>query len=201
MVELIRLMILRGEVGLGGRMVEVELSETLRAGRSTVREALRRLEGEGLLLADDSGGMRVIRIHQRELVATLQVRAALEALSSGLAAGRVKEGRTAPADLHRLDVLAEAAASASPTQERETAILADRHFHRAIAALGANQPCRDALDHVWDRIVMATVHSVWRSGRVAVADHEHRELLDAIAAGDEDQASAIARRHVLADLT
>jgi DNA-binding GntR family transcriptional regulator len=189
-------MILGGEIGLGGRMVEVQLAESLHVGRATVREALRRLEGEGLLVADDSGGMRLIRLDQPQLVATLHVRAALEALSASLAAGRVKEGRTTPTELRELDVLAQA----TRLEAREAAVLADRHFHRAIAALGANQPCRDALNHVWDRLVLATVHAVAGSEQLAVVDREHRELLGAIAAGDEDEASALARRHVLAAL-
>jgi DNA-binding FadR family transcriptional regulator len=77
-------------------------------------------------------------------------------------------------------------------------VLADRHFHRAVATFSANQPCLDTLNHVWDRTILAIVHSVAGSERVALASHEHRGLLAAIAAGDEDEASAVARRHVLA---
>jgi DNA-binding GntR family transcriptional regulator len=189
-------MILGGEIRLGARLVEVELADTLGVGRSTLREALRKLEGEGLLVAGESGGMRLIGLDQRELVATVQVRAALEAMSAGLAAGRVKEGRVSPAELRELGSLAEAARSAT----REAAVLADRHFHRAIATLGANQPCRDALNHVWDRLVIAAVHCVAGAERVALVERDHHELLGAICAGDEIEACAIARRHALAAL-
>jgi DNA-binding GntR family transcriptional regulator len=191
LAELIRLLLLRGELGLGERLVEVHLAARLRAGRGSLREAMRRLEGEGLLVADDEGGMHVLQLGPAEVAATLELRAALEALSAGLAARRVREGRAPAAVLHELEELAPAAPGATP----QDAVLADRAFHRAVSALGANRPAHDALNHAWDRLVLAAVHGRWSPRG---ADAEHRDLLAAILAGDEEHAAAEARRHVLA---
>ena len=173
-------MILGGELRPGERVVEVHVARRLGVERSALREALRRLEGEGLLVADDAGGMHVIVVDERELAATLELRAALEALSAGLAARRVSEGVVVPARLDELRALAEVS---------EPALTADRNFHRAVAAAGGNRLCRDTLNHVWDRLVLA--------GHVPAVPAEHRELVAAIAAGDEEEASAVARRHVV----
>ena len=72
--ELVRVMILRGDFGFGGHLVEFQIAERLGVRQTTLREALRRLEGEGLLVADESGGMHVVRIGERDLEATLQLR-------------------------------------------------------------------------------------------------------------------------------
>jgi DNA-binding GntR family transcriptional regulator len=200
LVERVRLMVLRGEVHAGDRMVEVHLAETLRTSRGTVREVLRRLEGDGLLVANHSGGMRVVSLDAEDLAATQLGRAALEALSAGLAAERVRDGRLAPGALRDLDGLADAAEAATHAPAEPAAVLADRRFHRAVDALAANRPCHDALDRLWDRIVVAAWQSVARAERVAVADREHRDLLAAIAGGAPQDAADIARRHVLATI-
>jgi DNA-binding GntR family transcriptional regulator len=183
--ELVRVMVLRGDFGFGGRLLEPQLAERLEVRRVTVREALRRLEGEGLLVADASGGMRVVEIGPRERVATLRVRAPLEALSTGLAAAAVRDGEVGDLALRELERLA----------EPRDGVLADAHFHRAVARLHGNEPCRDALGRLWDRIVLAAAHLAGDGG----ADpREHREIVAAIADGDEAAAAAVAERHALA---
>ena len=197
LVERVRLMVLRGEIPAGGRIVELHLAEVFGVSRSTVREVLRQLEGDGLVVANGSGGMRVVRLGAEELADTLKVRAALEALSAGLAAERVADGRTAPAALGALAGLADAALDASAT---DSAVVADRAFHRGVGALAANGPCCEALDRIWDRLVVVSLQSPLPQPREEVADREHCDLLAAIGEGDPEAASAVARRHVLATL-
>jgi DNA-binding FadR family transcriptional regulator len=75
--------------------------------------------------------------------------------------------------------------------------MADRNFHRAVDALGANRAGQRALAAIWDRLILAKVH------RLAGAPHtdaHHGPLLDAIVAGNEAEAADLARRHVLADV-
>jgi DNA-binding GntR family transcriptional regulator len=196
-VELVRSMILRGEMPAGGRMVEVLLAERFGTSRVTVREALRQLEGDGLLIANADGGMRVVSLGEDDLIDALRVRAALEELSAGIAAERLQDGRMATDALTRLDALADAADAAARTGPAAEAVLADRNFHRALAALAENEPCRDALVRIWDRIVVATLQAGTSMRPPASADGDHRRLLAAIRAGDAREAGAIARRHAL----
>jgi DNA-binding GntR family transcriptional regulator len=189
--ELVRLMILSGELAPSERVIEVRLADQFGIGRAMLREALRRLEGDGLLVADDGGGMHVVRVGPAELEATLQVRAALEALSAELAAARVADGDAAPAALAELERLAAAADDARASgPPPAAAVVADRHFHRAVDALGGNHQAREALNRVWDRIVLATIHA-----GDGFDGPGHGELLAAILAGDAEEAAARARRH------
>jgi DNA-binding GntR family transcriptional regulator len=194
--EQVRVMILSGEIGLGEPILDERLLERLRVRRGTLREALRRLEGEGLLVSNHSGAMRVLEIDDDVVRETLQVRAALEGLSAGLAARRFRDGATAAGARRALETLAAAADSATATATAVAAAMADRNFHRAVSAVGANRPAQRALAAIWDRLILAEVHRL--DGRRRAHAH-HGPLLDAIVAGDEAQAADAARRHVLGD--
>jgi DNA-binding GntR family transcriptional regulator len=191
----VRLMILGGELGLGEPIVDERLRERLGAGRGVMREALRRLEGEGILVSSHSGAMRVLEIDHDTLGETVHARAALEGLSAGLAARRFRAGAAARGALPTLQTLADAADSATRNGTAVAAAMADRNFHRAVDALGANRPAQRALAAIWDRLILAEVHRV---AGTPPANPHHGPLLDAIAAGDEAGAAAAARRHVLA---
>jgi DNA-binding GntR family transcriptional regulator len=196
MVERVRLMLLRGELPAGGRVVELLLAERLHISHGTVREVLRQLEGDGLLVANPAGGMRVVELDGSELAETLEVRASLEALTAELAARRARAGDVPDGALGGLQRLVDAAAAATGLD----AAVADRHLHRAIDALAGNRPAHEALTRIWDRLLVAAAQAGDRPARGATADREHRELVTAITAGDAAEAAAIARRHVLAEL-
>jgi DNA-binding FadR family transcriptional regulator len=72
--------------------------------------------------------------------------------------------------------------------------MADRNFHRAVDAVGANRPAQRALAAVWDRLILAEVHGLGGPPR---ATAPHGAILEAIVAGDEPEAAGAARRHVL----
>lgn len=197
LAELTRLKILRGEIAPGELLNQATLAERLRTSRSTLREALRLLEGRGLLVANESGGMRVVEVDAGGLDETLRVRAALEALSAAEAAGRARRGGLGAEGLRRVSALVDAGEVAAEDPRPAAAVLADRTLHLAVAALSDNRVCHAALDHLWDRIVIANLRCAAWPPRSAQAG-EHRLLVAAVAGGDEDGASAIARRHVLA---
>jgi DNA-binding GntR family transcriptional regulator len=195
--ERVRLMILGGELGLGEPIVDERLLERLRVRRGTLREALRRLEGEGILVSSHSGAMRVIEIDPDVLRETLEARAALEGMSAGLAARRFRDGAVPAGARGTLETLAEAADSAACGDTAVEAALADRNFHRAVDALGANRAGQHALAAIWDRLILAKVHRLAGAPR---GNARHGPLLDAIVAGNEAEAADAARRHVLDDL-
>jgi len=195
--EQVRVMVLTGEIGLGEPIVDERLLERLRVRRGTLREALRRLEGEGMLVSSHSGAMRVVEIDEEALRETVQARAALEGLSTGLAARLFRDGAAAAGARRTLQTLADAAASATTRGGNGVAAaMADRNFHRAVTALGANRPAQRALAAVWDRLILAEVHRLAGTPR---ANSDHAPILDAVLAGDEAQAADAARRHVLVD--
>lgn len=198
LAERIRILILRGEIASGEMLIEVLLAERFRSTLAALREALRLLEGRGLLLANGSGGMRVVEVGSEELAETLQVRAALEALCAAQAAARGRQGHLTADGWRRVIALVDAVERAASEDRLEAAVFADRTLHLSLAALADNGPAYVSLDHLWDRIVVAQLQSAaWRSPGGS-AEREHHELVAAIFDGDDDEATAVARDHALA---
>ena len=195
----LRALLISGELQPGARLAELPLAAQLGVSRPPIREALRRLESHGLA-ATDGRGLRVPQIDAVELRSMLLMRSALEALHAELVAARVREGEIAPAELRRLVALAERAERATEAGRFADAVEDNRAFHQAVDALAGSATSRDAVDRLWDRIIVSTERSLTAGGRAATVAREHRELLDAIGAGDGERAADVARRHVLATL-
>jgi len=187
----LRELIVAGE--LPERVSESALAERLQVSRTPVREALERLHGDGLVDARGRG-VRLKTLDSRELRAVYRVRAALEALTAELVAERQRAGEIAPAELERL---ARAADDATRAGDLAAGAAHNRAFHLKLAELADNAPARDALNRIWDQIVVSTKRSLVASQRAAAVDEEHRRLLDAIANGNPDKAAQLARAHVL----
>jgi DNA-binding GntR family transcriptional regulator len=188
-----------GELAPGARLGDARLAEELGVSRPTMREALRRLEASGL--ADSDGrSLRVARLDERGLRSALLMRASLEALHAELAAIRVAEGEVAPAQLRRVQELADRASQATDARDTRAAAIANRSFHQAIDALADSPVSEAATDGLWDRIMVATERSLVSAAHRVAVNREHRELLDAIAAGDAATAAEVASRHVRATL-
>ena len=197
--ERLRSLVTSGEISPGTRLAEVPLASKLGVSRPTVREALRRLESNGL--ADSDGrSLRVAQMDAAELGSTLLMRSALDALHAELAAARVRDGEVAPAQLRRLVQLADDTERATTLGDHTSAIRANRDFHQAIDALADSPVSAAAADRLWERILVSTERSLAVPGRGEIVNREHRDLLAAIVAGDGERAGRLAARHVRATL-
>ncbi|WP_191243743.1 GntR family transcriptional regulator [Amycolatopsis deserti] len=196
----VRELIVGGAFPPGGRLTELDLSQRLAVSRTPVREALRRLESDGLV-ASGQRGVTVVRLSDGELREAYLVRASLEALTAELAARRQQAGEIAPAALARLTGHAEDADRATRDGDLATGVRHNREFHRHIAVLSGNSLALGFLDRVWDRIVVSTRDSLAAPSRTGQVDDEHRRLVAAITAGDAATAAALARDHVLSTLS
>lgn len=197
--EQLRTLLISGDLPPGARLAEVPLATELGVSRATIREVLRRLESQGLATSDGRS-LRVSQLEWAELRSALLMRCALESLHAELAAARVRQGHVAPAQLRRLLELAHQAEHSTEEGRYADAAEDNRAFHQAVDALAASPISQAAVDRLWDLITIATERSLTRPGRGAVVAREHRELVDAIDAGDGERAAEIARRHVLGTL-
>ncbi len=184
---------------------ERELSETFGVGRSSVREALRMLESQGVIGPGPGGGFAVAgpaRPLQRSLrlVMTLQpspardlfeLRRILEVEAAGLAAER----RSA-ADVARMDAAVTAMAERLAPDEAGAFVDADVELHLALAAATGNQLLAHAMDAIRDvlRTALLPVFGIPHSAQRAVA--EHRAIRNAVADGDAGAARRAARAHL-----
>ena len=92
--EELKRQIMVGEIAPGTRMMEVELAEEMGVSRTPVREAIRKLEKEGLVTIEPRRGAYASDISAKDMVDILEVRQDLEGMAAGIAAQKITdEGR------------------------------------------------------------------------------------------------------------
>ncbi|MER6807930.1 GntR family transcriptional regulator [Actinomadura nitritigenes] len=190
----LRDLIVAGRYTPGERLTELSVSAALEVSRTPVREALRRLEGDGLV--EGTGrGVVVNALSPERLGHAYEVRAAVEALTAELAADRQRAGRVPPADLDDLERHASLLEEVTAAGDLDRAIGLNRAFHRGIAEMAGNPIALETLDRLWDQIIVSTRDSLTAPDRPDAVAGEHRRLLRAIAEGDRELAGRIAGDH------
>jgi DNA-binding GntR family transcriptional regulator len=188
--ERIRGLVLSGELAPGTRLGQVELAERLGISRTPVREALRRLGGEGLVEGHSHRGFRVTDLGLDAVLRRLEVRAILEPGIAALAAER----RTA----WDLDLMRGAIADEEEARDGIEAHDASRRFHIALARASGNEELVRVIESLW--LVEVGRRLLFR--RSAEPDwqrtdaSEHREVLAAVHEGRAADAERLMARHV-----
>lgn len=187
--EHLRTEVLRGALRPGQWLREQEIAATLNVSRTPVREAVRRLDQEGLLEISPNRGVRVRELSADEAVETYEVRALLE----GRAARRAAE-RAGKDDVARLRTLL-AAIAELPPEDFAAHIGADDALHRAIADLAGNDVLTEMIGLLNSRITYLKIvtRDTNASGTTA---HQHAAIVAAIEAGDPDAAETAMRTHI-----
>lgn len=191
----LRAMLVGGDFSSGERLLENELTGQLGVSRTPLREALRRLQSDGLVTLSGRGVV-VAQPSPKEIVDLYRYRAVLEGFTAELVATRHQAGELAPVQIQRLRQLRDQVEHGA---DATTTASANLDLHRYIASLSGNSFVIEALSRVWDIISIASVENLaddaeWRA---AINDH-HRDIVEAIAGGDPVAASTAAREHVLA---
>lgn len=182
-----------GRLEPGRRLREQELAAALAVSRTPVREAVRRLAQEGLLELEANRGVRVPELHPDEALAIYEVRERLERMAARLAARHAgDEGREAlRARLTTMETLTD--------DDPAAHVLADDAFHGAIARLSGNPVLAELIERLADRVVRVKV--LTRDLNVSdMARAQHRQIAEAILAGDEHRAELAMSRHIRGNL-
>jgi DNA-binding GntR family transcriptional regulator len=192
--EFLRGKIIKGEFVPGQRLREETLADDLGVGRTPVREALRRLKGNGLVEIIANRGAQVIDITDRDLEDSYELRALLE----GFAARRAAEhGCPHLDDLRKLceqmeDLLSDLT---EPAYDRMTEL--NLRFHHAIYTAGEVKVLPSLLSGVVQvPLVRHTFHRYTRS-ELDRSFSQHRQLIEAIEAKDGFLAESTMRSHIL----
>ncbi|WP_199439874.1 GntR family transcriptional regulator [Umezawaea beigongshangensis] len=181
--------IVAGTFDAGAPLVEVVLAERYGVSRTPVREALRRLEQDGLVERGDRG-MRVRTRSPEEILEIYEVRIALEATAASAAAERHTE-----LDLVRLRAATEAMA-ATPVCDPRAMAEANRAVHEAVWAAGHNGTVVDLLSRLNNHLTRYPATTLAVAGRWEEAQREHDEIVAAIRDRDGERAAALARAHM-----
>lgn len=195
--EHLRAEILNGDLRPGVRIDEEETAARLGISRTPVREALRRLDHDGLVRIKPWRGAFVVDLDKQEILELLELREPLEGAAARLAAARASAD-----DIAKLHALA----SPQP-QERKGAsgaralIQRDRAFHQAVYEATGNRTLMDAVRGIDDRIHLVRLTTTFLSDRKDRSPWEIAALVDAIAGRDGARAEELARQHVRAALS
>jgi DNA-binding GntR family transcriptional regulator len=188
-------MILRRELEPNARLVELRLAALFGVSRTPVREALKRLSAEGLIVLDPQRGMVVRGIDATELAEINEIRGVLESFAARLAATRVTQRQLAQlrAATRRLrsSVESETWADAADASEAFTELLHE------VAGSGTLHSMLRHLEETVRAYWVNRVHD--REQCLAVVEAQER-LLEALAAHAPRDAEAAAREYVAAEL-
>ncbi len=192
--EELRTLLLRGELPAGRALVEQQLAAQFQTSRTPVREALRRLEGDGHLVRDPSGRMHPAAPSVRSMPELYDVRLALEELAVRRAATGGNRGLL-EAVLQDWEALAADERSSADMHGPEL-VHADEAFHERIAQASGNAEVLRLLHGLNGRIRVLRIHDFTSRDRIAATIAEHLEIVQTILGGDADAAAAFMRAHV-----
>jgi len=187
--ELLRHRILTGELSGGRRLVQGELAGELRVSRIPVRDALRRLEAEGLVEGDDVGRYSVIPFTRDDAAEVYAIRRRLEPLAAALAARKATNE-----ELDEIRALFEAMDSvvreAGPKLDVDHSV----RFHMAIYEASRARRLVRMIKTLWSGVPPLTPISL--GDRMRNSHSEHRTLVERLLARDAEGAAAALERHI-----
>jgi len=190
--ENLRQAIVRGDISPGARLVENRIAEAMGISRTPVREAIHKLEREGLLRKLPRGGFTVVSLSREEIEETIGIRCALESYAVRLAAMNHKKEELAPLerkidefqkylDEGRMDVL--------PRINTE--------FHNLLYGLCRSPKLIKMISDLRDQIYRARRIILNVEPMAKVSNRDHRRMLNAIRRRDTEKAESLVREHIL----
>jgi DNA-binding GntR family transcriptional regulator len=185
----IRERILAGRFAPGERLAEEPLSDELGVSRMPVREALRLLSAEGIVIVEPRRGASVASYTAEQVQELVEVRATLEGLNARLAARRHD-----PAQIAKLEKIVADGSRINERTELSVIQANNARFHEALEEVAANtvlsgmvRSLRDRTAIIFARQSRARTRENWR---------EHEAILRAVIVGDAELAGILATRHV-----
>lgn len=189
--EQLKMQILQGIIEPGTRMMEVELAEDMGVSRTPVREAIRKLEKEGLVTIEPRRGAYASDISLKDMVDTLEVREDLEGLAASLAAARIT-----PEQVKELEEITASYREAIEKKDTESIIHYDEIFHKFIVSCAENETLSQIYNTVQELTLRFRYFYYDDFSRYESMPGEHRAMLAAISSGDSDLARDTSEKHV-----
>lgn len=184
----VREAILRGDLGPGRKLTERELVELTGVSRTSLRDALRTLQAEGLVERSESRGVQVAVLSESVVSELYDIRAALEPAVVEMFARHASDTQVQ----QLLDVLDPA------SDDIDARLDATRHYYRILLDGAGNSIMQQLFGSIEARIHSLRRLSLRSAGRSEASELEIREVTRLIQERDGAAAAATARRHVLA---
>jgi DNA-binding GntR family transcriptional regulator len=204
----LRRALVQGMFDSGERVYEAEIAQQLGVSRVPVREAVRRLQQDGLLQVRGRGGVYVASISTEEVDEVYRLRAAVEGVAAGLAAERAS-----PEQLDQIGALIErmeaerggrastpvpvqAVGDAGQASADERVVNVADEFHRAIHAAAKCDRVYQVLEPLYAQLMRFRRITLGIPGRAHDANNGHRQVYLALRRGDPEAAELVMREHI-----
>lgn len=189
--EELKMQILTGKIAPGMRMMEVELAESIGVSRTPVREAIRKLEKEGLVTIQPRRGAYASRISAKDLIDILEVRQDMEGLAAYLASSRMD-----PNQMKQLVEISEKYDKAVQDGNTADMIEYDSAFHNLIVESCNNSILTMMINRLQELVLRFRYIYYDDFKRAEKMPEEHRIIMEAIREGRADDAREAADAHI-----
>ena len=183
--------ILTGELVPGERLMEKQLAERMGVSRTPIREAIRKLELEGLVNMIPRKGAEVSRITEKDIENVLEVRCVLEELAATLSCQKITEE-----ELEELYLTLQEFKIAIRRKDVEQIIDKDVKFHDIIFSSTGNDKLIAILNNLREQIYRFRVEYIRKASKYTDLVEEHEKIYETIKTKNEKEARIIAREHI-----
>ena len=178
-----------GQLQPGTRLTETDLAERLAISRTPVREAIRRLEADGLVTHEPRVGAMIRSLDYAEVMELYEMRSVLEGTAARMATRSASE-----VEIAELAALNDDMAAAPDDPSRLAAL--NQRFHLTLIDAARNRYLVKAVEAVHKTMLILGPTTLEEAGRAQAAVAEHAEVLAALSARDGGAAEAAMRRHM-----
>lgn len=190
-VDNLRQAIVSGQFPPGMRLMELQLAEEMGVSRTPVREAIRKMELEGLVVIIPRRGAYVADISIKDITEVYEIRTALDVLAAGLAAERIDDN-----EIKEMKALLDADKPLVAAKDYPKIIANDTAFHDVIYRASRNKRCMNIINNLREQITSIRGRSMPYPGRLTVMIKEHENIYEAIAQRSVDKAQKAVRVHM-----
>lgn len=187
----LRQAILTGDMKPGERLLEIHLANELGVSRTPIREAIRMLELEGLVVMVPRRGAQVAQITEKSMSDVLEVRCALDELAVGLACARISE-----VEKEELKEACDAFEDATKTGQVHVIAKADVEFHDIIFKAAGNPRLTQMINNLAEQMYRYRFEYIKDDSQHQMLVDEHRRIYETIRKGDVAAAKSAIREHI-----
>lgn len=187
----LRQAILKGELAPGERLMEIQLAERLGVSRTPIREAIRKLELEGLVLMIPRKGAEVAKISEKSLRDVLEVRRSLEELAIELACQRMLPDAVEELE-QRQEEFKHAVLNGNPMEIAET----DEAYHDVIYKGTCNDRLIQMINNLREQMYRYRLEYIKDEDKRQVLLLEHDHILEAVRRRKVEEAKEAMREHI-----
>ena len=182
--------IMRQDIGPDDLLIQEKLAAEMQISRTPVREALMRLEQEGVLEASNRGSFRLYRMGDDEVRELYQSRAAVEGQAARILAVR--------GDAREIAELRDRIRAAEDLSEHSARAYfeANKSIHRAFMELAGNRFLLEMFDMIWGKAMAFHLFATIENVNLAQSLGDHQQLVDVIERGDKTEALEAFTQHI-----